>query len=131
MTVWVMLPLVIPASAQSPSASPISSPTRPRTLDARDRTDDPARMPPAAAPPGRRGRAPPRQARQPPPRVLCPDGEAEDDPRLGPDLVQQRRAPGAAGALPGGAHQPGPLRVGERDRDGGLGQAGDAGELGA
>ena len=47
MTVWVMLPRVSPASAQSPSASPISSPTRPRTLDARDLTEARARMPPA------------------------------------------------------------------------------------
>ena len=46
-TVWVTADRAIPASAHRSSASRISSPTRPRTLDARDGLAARARMPPA------------------------------------------------------------------------------------
>ena len=50
------------------------------------------------------------------------DVEAEHEPGLRPDLVQQRRPPRHPGPLPGVPHQARPFQVGERERDGGLGE---------
>jgi hypothetical protein len=62
--------------------------------------------------------------------VLVPDVQAQHEPGVRPDLVEPGRTAGHAGPLAGDADQADPLDVAERQGHGGLGQAGDAGQLG-
>jgi hypothetical protein len=62
--------------------------------------------------------------------VLVSDVQAEHEPRVGTDLVEPGRTTGHAGPLSRGADQAGPLHVVQGQGHGGLGQAGDAGQLG-
>ena len=62
--------------------------------------------------------------------VLVPDIQAEHQPGVGPDLVQPGRTTGHAGPLPGDADQARPLHVVQGQGHGGLGQAGNPGQLG-
>jgi hypothetical protein len=64
------------------------------------------------------------------PDVLVPDVQAQHQSGVGPDLVEPGRTAGHAGPLPGDADQAGPLDVVQGQGHGGLGQAGDAGQLG-
>jgi hypothetical protein len=62
--------------------------------------------------------------------VLVPEVQAEHEPGVGPDLVQPGRATGHAGPLSRDADQASPLHVVQGQGHGGLGQAGDTGQLG-
>jgi hypothetical protein len=62
--------------------------------------------------------------------VLVPEVQAQHEPGVGPDLVELGRTTGHAGPLPGDADQAGPLDVAESQGHGGLGQAGNPGQLG-
>ena len=62
-------------------------------------------------------------------QVAHADVEAEDEPGLRPDLVEQGGTAGHAGPLAGQPDQAGPLQVRQGERHGGLGQPGHAGEL--
>ncbi len=63
-------------------------------------------------------------------QVVVPDVQPQHEARIRPDLVEQGGAPGQARALPGDPDQPRALDVGQRLRDRGLGEPGDAGEIG-
>jgi hypothetical protein len=63
--------------------------------------------------------------------VVMPDVQAQDQPGVGPDLVQPGRTAGHPGSLSGDANQAGPLDVVQSQGHGRLGQAGDAGQLGS
>ena len=117
-TVWMSAAGLIPARSDRSSASSSSSPTRPRTLVALASRDSRARTTPA------RSATAPRRYRRPMSRPST-------NPASGRTSYSSAERPGTPVRCPAMPHQARAFQVGERERDGGLGEPGDARQVGA